>query len=212
MPKFQGAVQELQSTRMVSEHSGDRPSFQADIDRGLFRSGHFQVFAMPQGLLCLELRHKDYGAFGGGGPSGAAVLLATQFGALGGLAAGMAAARDAQRYGAAPEDRWEAGFDLTDEDELLALARTRKKSFVCKLDEISWISIDPPGLFSRLFGNGQLAGRITVRDRSLGKITMDVCDPAAMSVAVDALPRRVGERVQVNVEFDPSQKQFVARR
>jgi hypothetical protein len=202
MPKFQGAQQELQSTRMLSQRSGDRPSFQADIDRGLFRSGHFQVFAMPQGLLCLELRHKNYGNLGvGNGDS-----------AFGGLMGAMAAAKDAERYGSAPEDRWEAGFELAGEEQLLELARTRRKSFVCKLDEIRSISIDAPGLFSRMFGDGRLAGLIKVRDQSVGKFTMEIRDPSAMSVAVDALPRRFGDRVQVHVAFDSERRRFVAKR
>ena len=67
---FQAGQQQLQSTTMWSQHSEDRPAFQADVQRGLFRSGHFQVFAMPQGLLFLEMRLKDYGALGGGGSGG----------------------------------------------------------------------------------------------------------------------------------------------
>jgi len=53
---------------------------------------------------------------------------------------------------------------------------------------------------------------ITLRDQRLGKITMEVHDQAAMSVAVDALPRRYAERVAVNVEFDRNSTEFVARR
>jgi len=201
MAKFQGAALPLQSTRMIAEHSGDRPSFQVDIDRGLFRSGHFQVFAMPQGLLCVEMRLKDQGMLGVGNGSG-----------TGGLMGALAAAGDAERYGAAPEDRWEAGFELCTDEQLLELARQRRKSFVCKLDEVRWITIDAPGFFSRMLGDGRLAGVIRVRDQSLGRFTMEVRDRAALSVAVDGLPRRFGDRVQVNCVFDQDQRRFVARR
>jgi len=205
---FQSGAQELQSNRWMSQHTGDRPSFQADIQRGMFGSGHFQVFAMPQGLLCLEMRHKDYGNLGQNGPNYGAWMM---FGALGGLAAGLAAARDAQRYGSAPAQRWEAAFDTMQEDELLDLARQRRKSFVCKLDEIKSVKIDAPGLLRRTLGDGTLAGIITLRDRALGKVVMQVRDQTHFAVAVDALPRRLGERAQVNVVFDQANRRFVRR-
>ena len=64
----------------------------------------------------------------------------------------------------------------------------------------------------RIIGDGSLAGSITLRARGLGKIFMDVRDQTELAVAVDALPRHVGERVQVNVAFDESSRQFVRRR
>ncbi len=207
---FQAGQQQLQSSQMWSQHADDRPSFQADVQRGLFRSGHFQVFAMPQGLLFLEMRLKDYGELGGG--SAAGTLMAMQFGALGGLAAGLAAQRDAERYGSRPADRWEAGFELKTDDELFELARERRKSFVSKLDEIRSVTIDPPGLMDRIIGDGSLAGSITLRDRSQGKIFMDVRDQADMAVAVDGLARHLGDRARVNVAFDESSRRFVRRR
>jgi hypothetical protein len=208
---FQTGQQQLRSTSMWSQHSDDRPAFQADVQRGLFRSGHFQIFAMPQGLLFLEMRLKDYGALGGGA-SGGGMVLAMQFGALGGLAAGMAAARDAERYGSRPADRWEAGFELKSDDELFELARQRRKSFVAKHDEIRSVVINPPGLSDRIFGDGSLAGSITLRARGLGKIFIDFRDQTDLAVAVDALPRHLGDRVQVNVAFDESTRRFVRRR
>jgi hypothetical protein len=206
---FQAGQQELQSNRWVSQHTGDRPSFQADIQRGLFGSGHFQVFAMPAGLLCLEMRHKDYGNLGQNTPNYGAWMM---FGAIGGLAAGLAAARDAERYGSALAQRWEAGFDVMEEDELLELARQRRKSFVCKLDEIRSVVINPPSLLSRTLGDGSLAGIITLRDKSMGRVVMEVRDQTHLSVAVDALPRRLGERAKVNVAFDQQTRRFVPRR
>lgn len=207
---FQSGAQELSSNRWMSQHTGDRPAFQADISRGLFRSGHFQVFAMPQGLLCLEMRHKDYGNLGNHGHNvGAAWFM---FGAIGGLAAGLAAARDNERYGAAPAQRWEASFDTMQEDELLELARQRKKSFVCKLDEIRSVQVDAPSGLSNLLGDGSLAGIVTLRDRTLGKIVMQVRDQTHLAVAVDALPRRLSDRARINVAFDEATRRFVRRR
>jgi hypothetical protein len=213
MPKFfQAGQQELRSTQTWSQNSGDRPAFQADVQRGLFRSGHFQVFAMPRGLLFLEMRLKDYGQLGGGGGVNIGqIALAVNFGMLGAFAGAMAAQRDAQRYGSRPADRWEAGFDLLGEDDLLELARQRKKSFVAKIDEILSVTIDAPGALGRMLGDSSVAGHITLRDKVLGKVKMQVRDQSSMAVAVDALPRKLGERARVNVAFDQSSRQFVRR-
>jgi hypothetical protein len=53
---------------------------------------------------------------------------------------------------------------------------------------------------------------IRVQDQCLGKFKMEIRDQPAMSVAVDGLSRRFGERVDVNVEFDQDQRRFVAKR
>ena len=200
MATFTSGHYDLQSTSILAQHTGDRPSFQADVSRGLFNSGHFQVFAMPQGLLFLEMRLRDYGNLGN----------TSGFGA-GGLTGAMAEWRDAERYGFAPPDKWETGLDAKGEDELLDMARQRRKSFVSKLDEIRSVSIDAPGFFGTMFGDSTLQGTITLRDRKLGKVLIDIRDPSAMSVAVDALPRRLGDRVKLNAQFDAKSRRFVRR-
>jgi hypothetical protein len=167
---------------------------------------------MPAGLLCLEMRNKDYGNIGQNGPSAGMTMAVMGFGAIGGLAAAMAASRDAERYGSAPARRLEASFDLMQEEELLELARQRRKSFVCKLDEILSATIKAPSFFSRTLGDNSLAGIITLRDRSLGKIVMEVRDQTHLAVAVDALARRLGERATVNVAFDEQTRKFVKRK
>ena len=201
MATFQSSYCEMQSASILAQHTGDRPSFQADIKRGLFRSAHYQVFAMPQGLLCVEMRRKDYGNMGA-----PAEMLWN-----GGLAGAMEAYAHEKRYGARPEDRWEAGFDSYDEDELLDLAKQRKKSFVCKQAEILGIVIDAPGFLGRTLGDNSVAGWVTVRDGKLGKISMVVKGEAALMVAIEALPRRFGECVRVNCVFDQREKRFVPR-
>ena len=62
-----------------------------------------------------------------------------------------------------------------------------------------------------MFNDSSLAGWVTIRDHVLGKVKMEIRDQAAMSVAVDCLPRRFGERVLVNVEFDRQRTLFVPR-
>jgi hypothetical protein len=158
------------------------------------------------------MRLKDYGQLGGGGGVNIGqIALAVNFGALGAIAGAMAAQRDAQRYGSRPADRWEAGFDLMSEDDLLELARSRKKSFVSKIDEIRWVTIDAPGFLGSMLGDSSVAGHVTLRDKVLGKVTMQIRDQSSMAVAVDALPRKLGERARVIVAFDQASRRFVRR-
>jgi hypothetical protein len=199
MPAFASGHCALASANILATHTGDRPSFQADVSRGLFSSGHFQIFALPTGLLFLEMQLKDHGNLGGG-----------SYGT--GLAGAAAAWNDAQRYGARPEDSWETGLDALSEDELFELASSRRKSFVSKIDGIRSVSIDQPGFLARTFGFSGVLGTITLRDASLGKVFIDIKEESAMSVAIESLPRRLGPRVQVNLEFDRASRQFVPRR
>ena len=93
----------------------------------------------------------------------------------------------------------------------LDLARARKKSFVAFYDKITSVSLDAPGFWGRNFGDGRTVGWITLRETSLGKVTMEVRDASEMSVAIDSLPRRLGPRVQVNLQFDPRSRTFVKK-
>ncbi len=158
---------------------------------------------MPQGLLFLERRDKP-GA--GGEPNNNAIVLGA---VLGGMAGACIA--HAITSNSAPAEA-ETGLETLREEELFELARTRKKSFVSKIEEIVSISIDAPGSWGRMFNDSSLAGWVTVQDRTLGKVKMEIRDQASMSVAVDSLPRRFGDRVFVNVEFDRGRTLFVPRR
>jgi hypothetical protein len=197
---------QMQSAMLLQNYAGDRPSFQAIVCR-TFSTRPFQVFAMPQGLLFLELRKK--GGMGGGGDNDnmGAIIMG---GMLGGVI-GACIAQAMTSNPAADASRME-NFDTYTEDELFRIAASRKRSFVAKNEEILHISIDAPTTWNRMFANRSLAGFVTLRDRKLGKITMEVHDQAAMSVAVDALPRRYAERVAVNVVFDRNSTEFVALR
>jgi len=200
MPAFTAGHYELATTSILANHTGDRPSFQGDVSRGLFKSGHFQIFAMPQGLLFLEMRLRDYGNLGPQAPMG------------GGVMGAAAAWQEGERYGFAPPDKWETGLDAMSEGELLDLARHRRKSFVSKMDEITSVTIDSPGILSRAFGDSTLQGTITLRDAKLGKVLIDIKDAAAMTVAVEALPRRLSHRCLVRVQFDRKTMRFMPLR
>ena len=122
MPAFTAGYHDLATTSILANHTGDRPSFQADVTRGLFTSGHFLIFAMPQGLLFLEMRLRDYGNLGPQACYG------------GGLAGAAAAWQEGERYGFAPPDKWETGLDAKSEDELLENALSSTHGAVAQLE------------------------------------------------------------------------------
>jgi hypothetical protein len=199
-----GGHVELQSDRWLKGHTSDRPSFNVLIAQG-FGNRRFQVFAMTKGLLFL-----DKGPVKGGGAGDDAGNRAVMVGAVmgGALGAVIGAAVASNMSGpAGPEER----YDLCSEDELLDLAKERKQSFVAFYDQISSISLDPPSLWGKAFGDGRTIGWITLREKTLGKVAMEVRDASEMSVAIDSLPRRLGPRVHVNLQFDPSTRTFVRK-
>jgi hypothetical protein len=192
---------QLQSANWLNGHTADRPSFHAKVCR-TFSTRTFQVFAMPQGLLFLESKGKGGGATDDD-QQRAMVTGAILGGALGACIAG--ALVNSASGGQTLEN-----FDLCSEEELFELAKRRKRSFVAKNDEILSVSIDAPRGLGKLFADSSLAGTIIVRDRRLGKLTLEVHDQAALSVAVDALPRRFGDRCFVNVALDRNTAKFVS--
>jgi hypothetical protein len=190
-------------------NTSDRPSFSVLISRGLGER-RFQVFAMTKGLLCLDKGPAKSGGIGGIGGIGDAGNRAVLTGAvLGGAIGAMVGAAIASNMpgSAGREER----YDLCDEDELLDLAAARKKSFCAFYDKITSVSLDAPGFWGRNFGDGRTVGWITLRESSLGKITMEVRDASEMSVAIDSLPRRLGARALVNLHLDPRTRTFVRK-
>jgi len=194
--------QQLQSATWLQNYSGDRPSFQAIVRRTL-STRPYQVFVMPQGLLFLELRHKL--GCGGNNNQNAIVVGAMLGGAIGACIGAAVAGSDV----GAPS-RIE-NFESCTEEELFALAAKRRRSFTSRIDEILSVRVDSPGAWSRLFADSTLAGWVTLRDRKLGKVSMNVYDQGALSVAVDALPRRLRERAFINVELDRHTAKFKPR-
>lgn len=194
----------LQSTAWLQKNTADRPSFKAVIRRA-FSKTQYQAFALPRGLLFLERRSIRQG--GDCAPTGAIVAGAILRGALGAVI-GAAMSTSAPPSSASVRDE---NLDVCPEETLIELARARKKSFVAKLDEIISLSIDAPSSFGRMFADSTLAGWITLRDKGLGKVTLEIHEQPAMAVAVETLPRRFGERVHINVEFDQQAMRFVPR-
>jgi hypothetical protein len=198
------AESNLQSAQWLNGYSSDRPAFPAIVSRRFKGPRPFQVFIMPRGMLFLELRNMPGAPSDGAKKTAMACVM--MGGAIGGLIGGMIMASSSKQT--EPEER----FDLLDEDDLFDLAGSRKRSFVAKNDEIKSVTVDAPSGWDKMFGNRNLAGFITLRDSVLGKVKMEIHDQSALSVAVDSLPRRLGDRAVVNVEFDRNNTRFVRRR
>src|SRR5262245_12742612 len=187
-----GGQQQMKSSAWLQGHAGDRPSFQATVVK-TFSAKPFQVFAMPQGLLLLELKNKPGSA--GSGNNGAIVAGAVLGGALGACLAGALTAN-------ANETARLENFDMCSEEELFQLVSERRRSFVIKSEDVQSVLIEAPSGLGSMFAKSSLAGYITIRAHKPSKVSLEIHDQAAMSVAVDALPRRFAERCIVNVEFD----------
>jgi hypothetical protein len=188
---------QLSSMNWLNNSASDRPSFQAIVCR-TFSTQPYQVFSMPQGLLFLERRDKP----GSAKDNTNAVVMGA---VLGGMVGACIAHAMTENSPASAE----TGLECLREEDLFELARTRKRSFVAKIDEVQSISIDAPGSWGRMFNDSSLAGWVTIRDRALGKVKLEIRDQASMSVAVDCLPRRFANRVFVNVAFDRGRTLFV---
>jgi len=200
---YNSGQMQLQSATWLQGHSGDRPSFEAVVCHTFAPNRVHQVFMMPQGLLFLELKKKVGSAMGTNANNAVAMGAV-----MGGLIGAAIAASIADNMSSAEGHE---NFEMCGEEELYQIAAQRRRSFVAKNDEIVSVTIDAPGGFTRMFGNSKLAGYVTVRDRKLGKVKMEVYDQAAMSVAVDSLPRRLKERVICNVVFDRNSTRFLPK-
>lgn len=195
---------ELRCTSLLNASTADRPTFEATLARGFSSPRQFQVFAMSPGLLFLDRRDQKEKTETDGNTK---VVIISAI--LGGLIGGLIAAALTKRK-VTPAQR-EAGLELQSDEDLLNLAKERKKSFVVPHEDIRAITIDPPSAWDRMFGHRLLAGWITVDTANHGKLRLEFRDPAVMAVAADSLPRRYGSRVIANAELDLRRKRFVTR-
>lgn len=197
---YRSGQMELESNGWMQARIGERPAFQAAVSRG-FSSRTYHVFLLPQGFLFLDkanLKQNDSDTMRSAVAAGAAV---------GGLVGAMMGAALASATNKTVEE--EENFETAANDQLLALARTRKRSFISLNDDIRSISINAPSAFGRMFGSA--AGSITIRDNRLGKITIEVKDPSSLASIVEAAPKRFGDRANVNVRWDDTKMRYVPR-
>lgn len=195
---------ELESSALLDRFAQDRPVFHGRLSRPLRCKRFFQVFGCETGFLCLEL------TYDGPAPSRAVAIAkwcaAIWFGPLA-IIVHIIMLRNAAKH--------VASLDLSNamrsDDELVELARQRQHSFVARYDDIKWIRIERPDALERLLFGETLQGMITFRERTVGKVTIYIYDHQSMQTAIDALPRRLGERVDCRIAFDPRSRRFVAQ-
>jgi hypothetical protein len=207
---YQSGQLELRCSALLNTNTAGRPTFEATIRRGWGGQRQYQVFVMPQGLLFLE-RCDQKETVQLTGNQRTVLALAMFGGAIGGLIGGMIAKPKVNQSDVVPAKR-ESGLELKSDDELLELARKRRKSFVIKHEEVLSASIDPPSALDSMFGHRTLAGWITIETMSHGRLRLEFRSAAEMAVAAESLPPRYGSRVLVNAELDVRRKRFVSRR
>jgi hypothetical protein len=197
---YRSGQMELESSGWLQSRIGERPAFQAAVSRG-FSSRTLHVFLMPQGFLFLQKgrrRQNDGDTMRNAVAAGAAV---------GGLMGAMMGAALAGAANPAVEE--DENFDMSANDHILSLARSRKGSFISLNDDIRSVTISAPGVIGRMFGS--VAGWVTIRDKRLGKISIEVKDPNALSAIVEVAPKRFGDRANVNLRWDDATMRYVPR-
>ena len=197
---YRSGQMELESNSWLQSRIGERPAFQASVSRG-FSSQTLHVFLLPQGFLFLQ---KAKTAQSDGDTMRRAVAAGAAVGGLMGAMMGAALASAANRPSEEDEN-----FEMSANDHLMSLARQRKGSFISLNDDVRSVTISAPGAIGRMFGS--VAGWITIRDKRLGKITIEVKDPGSLASIVEAAPKRFGDRANVNVRWDDAKSRYVPR-
>jgi hypothetical protein len=190
---YAGGGQQLDSMQWVQGHGGERPMFEGVIAGMLFGSRPYYFFGLPEGLLFLPSVKLRVGE--GNGQD--AFVAGWK---MGGLIGGLVGAAIAGTLADPAVD--DTAYECLTDTQLFELARRRRGSFACLNDDVEWIQLDAPSGLARLVGSSRLAGWLTLRDRRLGKRTIEIYDPATLALACESLPERFGDRVRINVEYD----------
>jgi hypothetical protein len=198
-----GGGHQLDSMQWIPGYGGDRPMFEGVIAGAFFGSKQYYFFALPEALLFLPSVKLRIGA--GSGPD--AFVAGWK---MGGLIGGVVGATIAGALADPAID--DTAYECLSETQLFELARSRRGSFACLNDDIEWIQLDAPSGLARLLGSSRLAGWLTLRDRRLGKRTVEIYDPAMLALACESLPERFGDRVRIKVEYDDQAMRYRPRR
>ena len=183
-----GAVQ-LQSSSFPNA-SGGRPEFQVRMKRKSSFHQSYQVFGLENGMLMLNLGH-----------AGSNSQLNGDASLAGGVVGGVIGRMIGNAIESASEvtmTELESHFTRYSDSQLIDMAREMKGSLVAKYDEIDSMSIDAPGFLDAICRGGSVAGIINVKDRTLGKMTWELCDVHSVNIAFEFLPAKLGNIVRVN--------------
>lgn len=194
------------STLQANDHSegkSDRPEFEVRIKRPPVACRRYQVIAFTPGILLLDLGPPKAQA-GDGNTAMICGILGGLVGAY--LGAALEGAMESQSA------NLDSSYARYSDDQLIQIARGRKHSMVALYDDIESASIDAPSTMDKIYRGRGLVGWISLHEKTLGKLKMEVRDLSSMAMAMKILPSRLGDRAKVNVEFDDEHCVFVRKR
>jgi hypothetical protein len=108
-----------------------------------------------------------------------------------------------------PKGKVEEKVSDLDQRSLKDRLEDHKANFRTAFSEIRSATIDPRAIFTT---TGKNCGRMVMKFEEHGKKTFEFEEIQAMKVAVDELPKVLGDRLKVNVEWNDKKKKFVKRR
>jgi hypothetical protein len=190
-------------TSSYFDGKSDRPEFEVSMRRPFAGYRRYKVIGFETGFLLLDLGRFKAGPGGGNG-----ALIGGILGGAVGAALGNVIENAMECEGTTVD----SDYSRYSDDQLLQMARERKHSMVAPYDDIVSASITLPSVMDKISQGGSLVGWITLREKTLGKLKMEIRDLVSMVAAIEAFPSRVGDRVKVNVEFDRDNCEFVRKR
>jgi len=191
----------LRTTSIIEQASGDRPSFQARVCK-TFGSKPYQVFCSSEAMLLLPVAEAAGATVN---KASGAVVAGAVLGGMVGAALGSIIADNLETSSVGPRAE---NFNLMTDDELVAIARQRKGSMLSEYADITAGSIDGPSMTDRMFGNSRIVGNITLRDRTLGKLVLELVSAQSMLTAIKALKTKLGDRLKVDIEWCEQTRTF----
>lgn len=192
----------LRTAAIAEKSATDRPTFAAR-----YNGRDYHVICFTNAFMFLNASHPKAQ---GGNPGQSAVVVGAVLGGVVGAMIGAAIA-EGSRYDSGSQTGYKENLSLYTDDQLIDLARQRQHSVVCEYEDVISASVDSPGYFGRNFGNAKLVGNVTIRDKTQGKLVLSISSQQDMLVAIQALPKKLGDIVQINLVWDEAKHAFVPK-
>ncbi len=191
---------ELESAKLLSQYSGDRQNFLCHRHFTFRGKRHFQCLGLPKGLVFIDLPtslpQAPADALNIGMAAAAGRLLGGHLGSQLAQIAVMGASSGTQR-------QVQQTFEMAGDGEIREIARQRPLSFAVKYEDVGWATIDPPRALATT------AGLIRFKAKKIGTVEIEPTDLQEMLAAIKLFQSKLGDRVQMRVEFDAKKRRFV---
>jgi hypothetical protein len=161
----------------------------------------YRVYLLAEELLVLETELQQ--------PPPNFTGVAVAHGLIGGLIAGLANAVVAFLRTRSADAR-RRQLDNAGLDELIRLAETEKDSFRAGPADVVCARLDPPSDWER-GPKEEYPGRLYLRHRVCGEISLEFLTSVEMRIAEEELPRIFGDRLAVNIIWDPQLMRYVRK-